>query len=94
MTLHWTAANRDPQAFEDARAYRPERSQEANLLWGAGIHVCPGAPLARMELRVLLEELMALGKALAPVPGQVPEPAVHPSSGWASVPLRLLTQPD
>ena len=93
VTLHWTAANRDPQAFEDALAYRPERSQEANLLWGAGIHVCPGAPLARMELRVLLEELLALGAALEPVPGQAPEPAAHPASGWACVPVRLLTKP-
>ena len=90
VTLHWTTANRDPQAFADALAYRPERSQDANLLWGAGIHVCPGAPLARMELRVLLEELLALDAALEPLPGQAPEPAVHPASGWACVPLRLV----
>jgi cytochrome P450 len=89
VTLHWTAANRDEAAFDAPLAYRPERPQEGNLLWGAGIHVCPGAPLARMELRVLLEELLALGAALAPVPGRAPEPAVHPAAGWSCVPLRL-----
>lgn len=89
ITLHWTAANRDAQAFDAAPEYRPERSQEANLLWGAGIHVCPGAPLARMELRVLLEELLALGAALEPVAGRSPEPAAHPASGWTRVTLRL-----
>lgn len=89
VTLHWTAANRDPEAFENALDYQPERSQAANLLWGAGIHVCPGAPLAQMELRVLLQELLALGAELGPVPGQVPEPARHPASGWSRVPLRL-----
>ena len=93
VTMHWTAANRDPQAFDAALEYRPERSQEANLLWGAGIHVCPGAPLARMELRVVLEELLATGYELESVPGQSPEPAVHPASGWTRVPLRLARKP-
>lgn len=91
VTLHWTAANRDSAAFDAAQDYRPDRPQEANLLWGAGIHVCPGAPLARMELRVLLEELLALGAALAPEPGRAPEPAVHPAAGWSCVPLRLVS---
>ncbi|MGP1628792.1 MAG: cytochrome P450 [Giesbergeria sp.] len=93
VTLHWTAANRDPQAFDAASDYQPERSQEANLLWGAGIHVCPGAPLAQMELRVLLEELLGLGATLEPVPGLAPEPAAHPASGWARVSLRLAVKP-
>ena len=90
VTLHWPAANRDPRAFDAALEYRPERSQEANLLWGAGIHVCPGAPLAQMELRVLLEEVLASGASMEAVPGQSPEPALYPASGWARVPLRLL----
>lgn len=89
LTLHWPAANRDPLAFEDAATYRPERSQNANFLWGAGIHVCPGAPLAQMELRVVLEELLACGAKLKPLPGRAPVPAKHPASGWAQVPLTL-----
>ena len=61
-----------------------------NLLWGAGIHVCPGAPLAQMELRVRREEVLASGASMEAVPGQSPEPALYPASGWARVPLRLL----
>jgi cytochrome P450 len=90
VTLHWPAANRDPSAFDAALEYRPERNQSANLLWGAGIHVCPGAPLARMELRVLLEEVLACGASMELEPGQSPEPAQHPASGWARVWLRLV----
>ncbi len=90
VTLHWPAANRDARAFDAALEYRPERDQTANLLWGAGVHVCPGAPLAQMELRVLLEEVLASGASMETVPGESPEPAMHPASGWARVPLRLV----
>lgn len=59
VTINWTSANRDEDAFEDAHEYKPERDQTNNLTYGEGIHVCPGAPLARLELRILVEELLA-----------------------------------
>lgn len=56
--MGWAAANRDPKAFEAPTEYRLNRPPNRHLSFGWGIHTCPGAALARMELRVLLEELL------------------------------------
>jgi cytochrome P450 len=54
----WAAANRDPGVFEVPADFKLRRPQNRHLTFGYGIHSCPGAALARMELRVLLEELL------------------------------------
>lgn len=82
VTLNWTSANRDENAFENAHQYIPERSQENNLVYGEGIHVCPGAPLARMELRVLVEELLA---GTLNIEVQSTEKSVYPVVGYSTV---------
>ncbi|MFB4297382.1 cytochrome P450 [Actinomadura sp. NTSP31] len=64
------AANRDPDAFPDADAFRPGRSPNPHLGFGHGRHMCLGAPHARMELRVaiaaLLRRLDGLALAIDP----------------------------
>jgi cytochrome P450 len=65
-----------------------ERDPSLNPLYGAGIHVFPGAPLARLELRVLMEELLSSTK-LEPAVRRQPTLAIYPASGFASRPLRL-----
>jgi cytochrome P450 len=60
-----------------------------NPLYGAGIHVCPGAPLARMQLRIVMEELLAQVRSIERVPGRVPVRARYPTGGFSSLPLRI-----
>jgi cytochrome P450 len=54
----WAAANRDPKMFESPNEFRLDRSMNRHMSFGFGIHTCPGASLARMELRVVLEEVL------------------------------------
>lgn len=90
ITLIWIAANRDESVFEDPDSFRLDRDPSKNLLYGAGIHACPGAPLARLELRVIAEELLSRTAKLTSVPERPPTLAVYPASGFAVLPLRIL----
>ena len=89
VTLMWPAANRDDEVFEAPAEVRLDRDSNRSLLFGAGIHVCPGAPLARLELRVAMEELLARSAwfELEPAEGSCRK-AVYPANGFAE--LRLL----
>lgn len=91
VTLLWASANRDEDVFGDPDELRLDRDPSLNLLYGAGIHWCPGAPFARMELRVVTEELLAATESLAPAPPDAGEPerASYPASGFSRLPLVL-----
>lgn len=87
VSVNWISANRDETVFDDSDQFRLDRDQSKNLLYGAGIHYCPGAPLARLELRVLLEELLVCTSEIASVPEKPPALAVYPASGFATLPV-------
>jgi cytochrome P450 len=54
VSLILAAANLDPAKFTDPLTFTPGRNEAPNLSFGAGIHFCIGAPLARLELNVVL----------------------------------------
>lgn len=59
LLLPFPAANRDPEAFENPDVVQLDRVRNRHAAFGLGRHRCLGSHLARMELRVALEEWLA-----------------------------------
>ena len=80
VLMSFPAANRDPEKFADADRVVIDREKNPHIAFGVGIHRCVGSNLARMEVRVALEEWMA----------QIPEFSVEDPSAvtWAGGQVR------
>lgn len=89
LTILWASANRDERVFGDPDRYDPAGNAAQNLLYGAGIHVCPGAPLARLELKIVITALLERIEALTFPGDRPPERAIYPGSGFRRLPLRI-----
>jgi cytochrome P450 len=59
VLMSFPAANRDPEKFPEADKVIIDRQKNPHIAFGVGIHRCVGSNLARMEVRVALEEWMA-----------------------------------
>ncbi|MGW5239231.1 cytochrome P450 [Monashia sp. NPDC004114] len=57
IQMQFVAANRDPEIFADPHAFDPSRTEKKTLAFGSGPHGCLGSALAKLEARILLEEL-------------------------------------
>jgi cholest-4-en-3-one 26-monooxygenase len=75
VALLYPAANRDPAAFAEPDRFDITRTASMHLAFGHGTHFCLGANLARLEMRLLLEDLTARITNLRPVT----EPDVEPN---------------
>jgi cytochrome P450 len=89
VSLMWIAANRDPAAFVNPEHVMVDREADDNLLFGAGIHRCLGEPLAILNLRVAVEELLRLVARFELATPSAPPRSVYPSNGLRELPLRL-----
>jgi Cytochrome P450 len=89
ISLMWIAANRDPAIFADADRVDLDRHVADNLLFGAGIHRCLGEPLARLNLRVGVNELLRHTGRFEFAGSEAPTRHVYPSNGLGSLRLRL-----
>ena len=56
VLMNFPAANRDPEKFKDPDKVIIDREENPHIAFGVGIHRCAGSNLARMEMRVSLEE--------------------------------------
>jgi cytochrome P450 len=59
VALVWASANRDERRWADPDRLDIDREPQRHVSFGDGIHHCLGAPLARMEARIVFEELFA-----------------------------------
>ncbi len=88
IALVYAAANRDPAVFEAPDEFRLDRPNIArHMAFGRGPHNCVGAALARLQLRIALEELLARTTAFE-LNGEI-KPTRCPEIGALSVPLRF-----
>ena len=58
VDVFFGAALRDPAVFEDPDTFRPDRRQSESVAFGMGIHHCLGAPLARLEATIALNQIL------------------------------------
>jgi cytochrome P450 len=82
------AANRDPDVFPDPDRFDIGRSPNPHLGFGAGVHFCLGAPLARVELQVAVAALLRRLPRLE----LAGEPVLRPTftmRGYAEIPVRF-----
>ncbi len=56
--LLWASANRDASVFPDADSLVLDRAPNRHIAFGVGMHRCIGAPLGRLQSRVVLEEIL------------------------------------
>jgi cytochrome P450 len=64
MMLCYASANRDETVFADPFTFNPDRTPNHQVAFGYGGHVCLGQHLARMEMRILMEELLPRLKSI------------------------------
>jgi cytochrome P450 len=87
VALLWASAGRDEDIHENSDRCDFSRQSSRHLAFGAGVHRCIGADLARVELRIAIEELLA--RTASVVPAGEPHRRGWPSVGTSSLPVRI-----
>jgi cytochrome P450 len=90
ILLGFPAANRDPAAFDDADTFVIDRALNRHAAFGLGIHRCVGSNLARLELRVAIEEFIARYAKFELDPSKAVTWAQGQVRGPRHLPLRIL----
>jgi len=90
LTVALAAANHDPARFAEPQRFDVCRPVEGHLAFGSGVHVCLGAPLARLEAQIGLGAFLDRFPALGP--GRTPgvRRALPFFRGFAALPLRVV----
>jgi cytochrome P450 len=89
LMLCYASGNRDEAVFEDADRFRADRSPNRQLAFGYGAHLCLGQHLAKMEMRILYEELLPRLKSVELAGAPRMSEAVF-VNGLKSLPIRFV----
>jgi len=89
LMLCYASGNRDEAVFEDADTFRADRSPNRQLAFGYGAHLCLGQHLAKMEMRILYEELLPRLKSVELAGSPRMSEAVF-VNGLKSLPIRFV----
>lgn len=88
VALAFGAANRDPERFENPDALDIQRENNKHMAFGAGIHFCLGAPLARMEGQIAFDHLTRRFETIERAGDPIRRPA-YVLRGFSSLPVRM-----
>lgn len=90
LMLAYSVGCRDPQIYEDPDAIKIDRQISSNLAFGWGSHRCPGNSIARLQIRITMEELLRRVKDLELVGS--PDPQISHSTvtrNWDTLQLKF-----
>ncbi len=90
VSLSWASANLDPEQFENPETLDIERTPNLHLTFGHGVHKCVGAPLARLEIQIVLEELLGLTQSFALGGNALNSSTTFFQNGYEQLPLALI----
>lgn len=85
LVLYYASANRDPNIFNNPDRFDPWRSEPNTLAFGSGVHRCIGEHLAKLEVRILWEEIHKRGLK--------PRLDGEPQRGWSVFINQLMSLP-
>ncbi|QMW22578.1 cytochrome P450 [Sandaracinobacteroides saxicola] len=88
LALFYWSGNRDADVFEAPFEFRADREHNPHIAFGHGVHLCLGLHLARLELRILFEELLPQIATLA-VAGEPKLSLANFVSGLKTLPVRV-----
>ncbi|GGC89148.1 cytochrome P450 [Chelatococcus reniformis] len=88
LMLCYASGNRDEEVFDDPFVFRADRKPNKQLAFGYGAHLCLGQHLAKMEMRILFEELLPRLKSVE-LAGEPKLTEAVFVSGLKSLPIRF-----
>ena len=88
LMLCYASGNRDEEVFEEPDRFRSDRKPNRHVAFGYGAHLCLGQYLAKLEMRILFEELLPHLKSLS-LDGEVKMTQAYFVSGPKKLPIRF-----
>ncbi|WKA28619.1 cytochrome P450 [Bradyrhizobium roseum] len=88
LMLCYASGNRDEDVFEEPYTFRCDRKPNRHVAFGYGAHLCLGQYLAKLEMRILFEELLPRLKSIA-IDGEVKMTQAYFVNGPKKLPIRF-----